>query len=57
MRIHIHQNLTGKSFGPPGGKKMTIFMDDLSMPEKNGYVWGNIDHYSHSMIVTQNGYI
>jgi hypothetical protein len=38
MRIHIHQNLTGKSFGPPGGKKMTIFMDDLSMPEKNGYV-------------------
>ena len=31
--------LIGKSFGPPGGKKMTIFMDDLSMPEKNGYVY------------------
>jgi dynein heavy chain len=29
----------GKSFGPPGGKLMTIFMDDLSMPEKNS--WGD----------------
>ena len=27
----------GRNFGPPGGKAMTIFMDDLSMPEVN--VW------------------
>lgn len=29
----------GKSFGPPGGKKMMIFLDDLMMPEKNE--WGD----------------
>lgn len=29
----------GRNFGPPGGRAMTIFMDDLSMPEVNA--WGD----------------
>jgi hypothetical protein len=29
----------GKSYGPPEGMHMTLFLDDVSMPEPN--VWGD----------------
>lgn len=43
----------GRSFGPPGGKRMTIFMDDLSMPEKNN--WGDQPTLEMVRMVMESG--
>jgi len=43
----------GRNFGPPGNKAMTIFMDDLSMPEVN--VWGDQPTLEMARLVVEYG--
>ena len=43
----------GKNFGPPNGKKMTIFFDDVSMPEVN--TWGDQTTLELVRLVVEHG--
>merc|ERR1719163_816280 len=44
----------GKSFGPPNGKKLTFFLDDVSMPLIND--WGDQPTLESTRLVLEQGY-
>jgi dynein heavy chain len=44
----------GKSFGPPNNKKMTVFVDDISMPTINN--WGDQWEAPILWVITESNY-